>query len=114
MDTGAFIAFLLVYSIPCFIVAFVWGTARRCGFWVSFLLCFFTTPIIGFILTLTSESKKKFKDRQQIIELQKQQLAATKSNTVSVADELARLADLRDTGKISEEEYQKVKLKLLN
>jgi len=44
----------------------------------------------------------------------KKESAATTENNTSVADELKKLADLRDSGVLTEEEFQEQKSKILN
>lgn len=108
------IIFLVLYSIPCFIVASVFGTARRIGFWTSFGLSFFTTPIGGFIFTMFSETNVKYNDRQKSLQLQQEQLDALKATTVkSSADELHKLSAMLDAGKITQEEFEKMKARIV-
>lgn len=63
---------IIAWIIFSFIVAFVFGTARKIGFWLSFIASLLLSPLIGFILTLCSETNSKVNDRKKMIELQEQ------------------------------------------
>ncbi len=113
MSSGASL-FILIYIFPAFFIAFVFGTARRIGFWLSFLACLVTTPLIGFLLTLLSEKTRIYNDRQTAVKLQKEQLDTLKSGVnVSITEELARLNELKNTGAITYEEFRKMKSKII-
>jgi len=53
-------------------IGLVFGAARKIGFFLSFIACLFLSPVIGFIITMCSESKKEFADRQRMIALQEE------------------------------------------
>lgn len=53
-------------------VGLVFGAARKIGFFLSFIASLFLSPLVGFVITLCSESKKKFADRQRMIALQEE------------------------------------------
>jgi hypothetical protein len=53
-------------------VGLVFGAARKIGFFLSFLASLLLSPLIGFIITLTSETKKKAADRERMIALQEE------------------------------------------
>lgn len=104
---------ILLYLFVCFFVAFVFGTARKIGFWICFLACIVLTPLIGFILTLFSTKNSTIEARNKSLELQEKQLhAIQQSSKGSTADELEKLIKLRESGKISELEFESLKKKL--
>jgi hypothetical protein len=63
---------ILGWFFASFFVAFVFGAARTIGFWGSFLISLLLSPIVGFIITLLSETKSKAADRKKMLDLQEQ------------------------------------------
>lgn len=93
------------------------GSSRNIGFAASFFLSLFLSPVIGLIITLFSPDKQK----QEIIEQQRltlqhqQEQEATKSTeSKNIADQLTSLMELKNSGSINEDEFQKAKEKLLS
>lgn len=86
----------------------------------GFLCCLFLSPLIGAIIIFTSKSLETEKREQQALALQKQQTAAlqqmqkAQQPQVSTAEEIKKLADLRDGGHLTEEEFAQQKARLLN
>jgi phosphate/sulfate permease len=104
-------------------VAGIIGSGRKIGFWGAFLLSIFLSPLIGLIFALVSKSNEKEEYEKRMLETQKSQqealnkLSQEKQNnasTLSITDEIEKLAKLKNDNIISEEEYQKLKDKLLN
>ena len=93
-----FIVFYLFFALG---VGWVAGE-KTLGFMGGFLLSLILTPIIGFIITLFYPSKSSVENRIK--------MARTET---SVADELKKISNLRDTGAITEEEFQEFKGRLL-
>ena len=94
------------------------GSSRTIGFWASFLLSIILSPLIGFIIALLYRSKDSVRREQQNMAIQLQQTETLKNintNTAprSVADELSKIAELKEKGHISEEEYQRLKAKII-
>ncbi|MDX5447138.1 MAG: SHOCT domain-containing protein [Bacteroidota bacterium] len=98
------------------------GSGRKIGFWGAFLLSLILSPLIGLIFALTSKSNNDESYRQQSLQAQRNQEMILKrmekeksvSSSKSVADELEKLRKLRDEHSISEEEFQKLKDKVIN
>ncbi len=86
------------------------------GFWSGFLFSVLLSPVIGFIIYLFYPAKTEVEKRNQILknqeELLRQQLSQTKSN-LSVPDELEKLENLRSKKIVSEEEYNKLREKII-
>lgn len=75
---------------------------KTLGFWGGFLLSLFLSPFVGFIITLFYPLKKDVENR---IKMGKPSL--------SIADELTKLSNLKLNGTITEEEFQTMKGNLL-
>ena len=67
-------------------------------------------PFIGILIYMIARPKMTEQDRQMLAEVQEQQRRAA---GYSAADEVAKLAKLRDEGKITAEEYEAQKAKAL-
>ena len=76
-----------------------WGKAG----WI-FLI--FVLPFLGILIYMIARPKMTEQDRQMMMEAQEQQRRA---QGYSAADEVAKLAKLRDEGKITAEEYERLK-----
>jgi hypothetical protein len=63
---------IIGWILGAFFVAFVFGVARKIGFWGSFLISLLLSPLLGLLITLFSEDKKKAADRKRMIELQEE------------------------------------------
>ena len=90
-----------------------WGKAL----WFLFVL---VIPLVGVLVYLIARGKTMHEHqaadvRQQDTEFRQyvQEVAASDGNG-SVTDQLAKLADLRDRGVITEEEFSQQKVKVLN
>ena len=67
-------------------------------------------PVIGVLAYIIARPKMTEQDRQMMIQMKAQQRAAT---GISPADELTKLAKLRDDGEITADEYNKMKQQTL-
>ena len=67
-------------------------------------------PFIGILIYMIARPKMTEQDRQMLAEVQEQQRRAA---GYSAADEVAKLATLRDAGKITAEEYETQKARAL-
>lgn len=105
---------ILLWILFSFFVAIVSGSARTIGFWASLLLCLLLSPLIGLIITLCFESKVTKHQRDHMIYLQQQQLRAIKEQKISGIDELEKLLKMKEMGQITDEEFQKMKSKIVN
>ncbi|MGN6804047.1 MAG: SHOCT domain-containing protein [Ginsengibacter sp.] len=95
----------------------VLGNERTTGFWGGFFLALLLSPLIGGIIVLASKSKSDLKFQNDLLARQKQQTEALKRQAVnqqSVATELEKLKAMRDSGDLSQEEFQKLKNKLID
>ena len=48
---------VLIYLLICFLNAWFIGRHKKIGFWLSFLLSFFLTPFLGFLIASGSKLK---------------------------------------------------------
>lgn len=97
------------------------GSSRKIGFWGAFFLSLLLSPILGLIITLVSKNEEDEAYKEKVLSVQKNQqealekLAETETiNKVSIADELEKLKRLREDNIISEEEFQRLKNKVIN
>lgn len=101
--------FFLFMAIWIFIAVFAdifrrndisgWGKAG----WVILI---FIVPFLGALIYLIARPKMTAQDKE---DMQKMQEAQRRMQGYSAADEIAKLAKLRDEGKISAEEYESMK-----
>jgi hypothetical protein len=96
--------FIILWIVFAFCVAAVFGAARTIGFWPSLLFCIVLSPLIGLFVTLFFKTTEE--DNRQ-----KQMLNAVKKQN-SVADEIGKLAELRQSNKITDAEFEQLKAKL--
>lgn len=111
-----FLVYLMIWVVLSVIVGII-STDKKMGFIGGFMLSLILSPLIGFIITLFSKSLEQEKREQELLETQKEQtrlLAEKSDNSISIADELEKLATLKDKGIITESEFQLGKEKLLN
>jgi hypothetical protein len=80
-----------------------WGKAG----WV---LLIFVLPFIGVLIYLIARPKMTAQDREEIEQAQE---AQRRFSGYSAADEIDKLAKLRDSGQISAEEYEDLKRKAM-
>lgn len=113
------IIFWIVFSL----VVGAIGSGRKIGFFGAFFLSLLLSPLIGLIVALVSKDKGDEAYKAKILEAQKSQqetltnLSQPKQDDISsrsIADELGKLKKLRDDNSISDEEYQKLKDRLIN
>ena len=105
MTTQVSPAFFLLYTGGCFLVAII-GINRNIGYWRAFFLSLILSPLFGGIIALLSERKVK----EKIIVANQEK----ETKSISVADEIKKYQDLKNSGAITEEEFLKIKSKLLN
>ena len=72
----------------------------------GWLLLIFVVPFLGVLIYLIARPKMTEQDKEMIAVVQERERRAT---GYSAADEVAKLAKLRDEGKITAEEYEKMK-----
>jgi hypothetical protein len=76
-----------------------WGKA-------GWILLIFIVPLLGILIYLIARPKMTEQDKEMMATAQERERRAT---GYSPADEIAKLATLRDNGKISAEEYEQMK-----
>ena len=76
-----------------------WGKA-------GWLLLIFIVPLLGILIYLIARPKMTEQDKEMMTAMQERERRAT---GYSAADEVAKLAKLRDEGKITAEEYESMK-----
>lgn len=103
----------IFYIIICALVA-ISGNGKNVGYWGVFFISLFLSPVIGLIVGLVSSRKK---DPVIITNVYQQppppqQQHATNGKPDKYA-ELERLADMRNKGILTEEEFQREKDRVL-
>ena len=110
------------WIIFSFVVGFV-GSGRKIGFLGAFFLSLILSPVIGLIIALVSKDKEDEAYKKKILQAQKSQQETLnylsyskqrKSSTNSLADELKKLKKLREENMISEDEFIKLRNKVIN
>ena len=76
----------------------------------GWLLLIFIVPLFGILIYLIARPKMTAQDKEMMSAMQERERRAT---GYSAADEVAKLAKLRDEGKITAEEYEKMKQQAL-
>ena len=72
----------------------------------GWILLFFILPFLGLLIYMIARPKMTEQDEQMIAEVQERE---RRTSGYSSADEIAKLAKLRDEGAISAEEYESAK-----
>jgi len=72
----------------------------------GWLLLIFIVPLFGILIYLIARPKMTAQDKEMMSAMQERERRAT---GYSAADEVAKLAKLRDEGKITAEEYEQLK-----
>lgn len=108
---------VLGWIIFSFIVGLI-GVEKKIGFWGGFFVSLIFSPIIGLIITLISKSPDDEKYKQDILNTQKRQEESlqrlSQTSSISITDELNKLKKLREEDSITEEEFEKLKSKIIN
>ena len=76
----------------------------------GWLLLIFIVPFFGILIYMIARPKMTEQDKEMMAAMQERERRAT---GYSAADEVAKLAKLRDEGKITAEEYEKMKQQAL-
>jgi len=95
---------IIIYQTLCLLVAIA-GHNRQIGFLNAFLISFFTTPIIGLIVTVLTKP---------IDELQMSYNKSQKINENNISTEIEKLYELKEKGIINDSEFENSKKKLLD
>ncbi len=108
-----FVLYLWVMVIWIFISIFMDIFRRNDihgGMKAVWILVIFIIPLFGCLIYIVARPKVTAQDVQMMTQAQ---AASTAASQVSTADELAKLAQLRDAGAITIPEYESLKAKLL-
>ena len=104
-----------IYFVGWFIgalfVGLVFGKPRSIGFLASFLISLLTSPVLGLIITLFSETNEKIEERKRLLHAIQNQRP---QNIVSISDEMNKIKGLYDSGTFTSEEFETAKKKLLS
>jgi len=76
----------------------------------GWIILIFVIPLIGILIYMIARPKMTEQDKQMMTEMQE---AKRRSSGYSSADEIAKLAKLRDEGAITAEEYERLKQQAL-
>jgi energy-coupling factor transporter transmembrane protein EcfT len=72
----------------------------------GWIFLFFVLPFLGLLIYMIARPKMTAQDKEMIEQMQE---AQRRASGYSAADEVAKLAQLRDSGEISAEEYEEMK-----
>jgi len=107
---------ILFWLIGACLAAYVGSDRQIGGGWV-FFWSIILSPIIGIIIAFSSSRLSDVKRQDEITELQKTQLShlesMRKQSEVSKTKELIEAKGLLDSGAISQDDYDKLKNKIL-
>lgn len=108
------------WIILSFVVGFI-GSVRKIGFGGAFFISLILSPLIGLIFTLISKTNADEKYRESVLETQKRQEESLKKlsksepiQKISIADEIEKLQSLKNKNIISEEEFVRLKNKIID
>lgn len=109
---------LLLWLLFCFLVAAM-GSGRKIGFFLSFLLSLFLSPLVGLIFVLLSKRNSEIAQELQMEALKAKQdelmrLQKGIEEPKSRADLLRDLVKIKDEGLITEVEFQERKNNILS
>ncbi len=106
--------YFLIYIFLCFLIGYS-GKERKIGFGISFLVSLFLTPLVGFILTILSSNKAQAEYYETLNEeLKKKNESIVYDQITRKSAELKRLQELRNSGKITFDEWKDQKNKLMD
>ena len=108
------IAFFFLFMIIWIFIAIFADIFRRNDLsgWAKagWIFLIFIVPFLGALIYVIARPKMTEQDRQMMVEAQERE---RRMEGYSSADEIAKLAKLRDEGKITAEEYESLKQKAL-
>lgn len=106
--------FWIIFSL---IVGFI-GSGRKIGFWGAFLCSLLLSPLLGSIIALVSKSNESSEYKNKVLKDQNEQRERLskleKDSAYSITAELQKLKLMRDQDEITDEEFQKLRNKILN
>jgi uncharacterized membrane protein YraQ (UPF0718 family) len=97
------------------------GSDRKIGFAGAFFASLLLSPLIGFIITISSKTKHAEWREQKMLRVQQQQAASMKqiqeqqatSSKKTITEELESLLKMKEGGHLTEDEYQQAKSKVI-
>ena len=108
------------WIILSFVVGFI-GNDRKIGIGGAFIISLIFSPLIGLIFTLISKTNAEEKYRESVLETQRSQQESLKklseskvTQKNSIADEIEKLQSLKNNNIISEEEFVRLKNKIID
>ncbi len=109
--------FLAGWAVVSIFVGMI-GSDRKYGFWGSFALSFFLSPLIGILIILFTKTEAEVLHKTELETKQLEVLDSISKNTATdvkptLTDELNKLAELRNTGYLTDTEFEAAKAKLL-
>ncbi|MCE8443261.1 SHOCT domain-containing protein [Phocaeicola dorei] len=99
---------LFYWIVFAFVSGFV-GSNRKIGFWGSFLLSLFLSPLIGLIIAFSSDKKSEVESMAKQ-EVQIQALQEIRNNTQkSIVEQIKEAKELLDNGALTQSEFENIK-----
>jgi hypothetical protein len=106
----AMLAFFFWFMIIWMFIAVFADVFRRNdlsgGAKAGWIFLFFVLPFLGLLIYMIARPKMTEQDKQMMAEAQE---AQRRASGYSAADEVAKLAKLRDAGEITAEQYEEMK-----
>lgn len=93
-------------------VAGALGASRTTGFWGALFLSLILSPLIGFIIVLASRRKEEAAQQKVVSSGFNNQEPQTVKKS-SYLDEIKELAELKDQGVLTQDEFQEKKIAIL-
>jgi hypothetical protein len=88
------------------------GQSRKIGFMAAFFLSLILSPIIGIFITLASQTIEDAEFKKKTIEFQKES-PPNFQNETDIIEKIVQLAELKEKGILTEEEFNIQKQRLL-
>lgn len=106
---------IFIFWIVLSIVVAAIGQGRKIGAGGAFILSLLLSPIIGLIITLISPSKESIEQNAKLLEEQKRtnEILSNKVEN-SITTELTNLQQMRANGTLTEDEYEKLRTRIIN
>lgn len=106
---------LILWPLFALIVGAVFGAARTIGFWGGFLVSLVFSPVIGLFICLFFKTNEDDARQKQMLNQQQQIANSLRNNSpVNISNELQNLAELKEKGHLTDDEFIKAKQKLFD
>jgi vacuolar-type H+-ATPase subunit I/STV1 len=111
------IGIILGWLISSIIIGAI-GSTRKIGFFGAFALSLLLSPLIGLIISLVSKSKSDLEYQETLLNTLNQQKEisekeSNQKNISKITDELRKIKDLLDNEVINQDEFEKIKKRLV-